>query len=315
MRILREMATKDSPFNYKDFRAALSREMFNPSQKQMMDIRFNLLESFLDMTSINSSGRKKTTHNRPDIFTPQPGTLTIIDLSDPFLDASTSCLLFDICLSLFSERRPPSGLIVALDEAHKYMNRSSAAEMFTDNLLTTIREQRHNATRVIIATQEPTISPRLLDLCSLTMVHRFTSPDWLMTLKTHLAAASPLTAETHHLTKLFERIIELNTGESLLFCPTAYLDLAPSRKPQRLGLRYIRFKTRLRLSADGGRSELALRPSSSSSSGEEEESSDLDSSDERDESSYVSTSDDNTPAPRNANNRSQNPKQNGERER
>lgn len=222
MRILREMATKNSPFNYKDFKAALSRETFNPSQKQMMDIRFNLLESFLDMPSINSSvSSKKPTHNRSDIFTPQPGTLTIIDLSDPFLDASTSYLLFDICFSLFSERRPSSGLIVALDEAHKYMNRSSAAEMFTDNLLTIIREQRHNATRVIIATQEPTISPRFLDLCSLTMVHRFTSPDWLMTLKTHLAAASPLTAEDNHLSKLFEQIIELNTGESLLFCPTA----------------------------------------------------------------------------------------------
>ncbi|KAF1349920.1 hypothetical protein BDV97DRAFT_352752 [Delphinella strobiligena] len=263
MRILREMAMKDSTFNYKEFKAALSREMFNPSQKQMMDIRFNLLESFLDMASINSG--KQVKPNRIDVFSPQPGTLTIVDLSDPFLDASTACLLFDICLSLFEERRPQSGMTVALDEAHKFMNRSSAAELFTDHLLTTIREQRHNATRVIIATQEPAISPRLLDLCSLTLVHRFTSPDWLMTLKTHLAAASPLTAETSdHLTHLFEQIIELNTGESLLFCPTAYLDLAPSHKPQKLGLRYIRFKTRLRLGADGGKSILALRDETSS---------------------------------------------------
>ena len=40
-----------------------------------------------------------------------------------------------------------------------------------------------------LATQEPTISPRLLDLCSFTLVYRFTSPDWLKVLKTHLVAA------------------------------------------------------------------------------------------------------------------------------
>lgn len=62
----------------------------------------------------------------------------------------------------------------------------------TDKLLGTIRLQRHLGARIIISTQEPTISPRLLDLCSVTIVHRFTSPDWLATLKQHLAGASTL---------------------------------------------------------------------------------------------------------------------------
>ena len=38
--------------------------------------------------------------------------------------------------------------------------------------------------------EEPTISPSLLDLSSVTIVHRFTSPEWLRSLKEYLAAAA-----------------------------------------------------------------------------------------------------------------------------
>lgn len=297
MRILRDMATNDDRFSYKKFHQLLSRESFTPGQKAMMDLRLNLLESFLDMASINASGgsgsgggRRRGHMPAPyydddnnDVFRPQPGTLTIVDLSDPFVDSATTCVLFDICLGIFEQARPEAGMVVALDEAHKYMgaNSSGAADNFTEHLLTTIREQRHNATRVIIATQEPTISPRLLDLCSVTFVHRFSSPDWLLTLKNHLAAASPLAspgssttttntttnaeAGNKHLAVLFEEIISLDAGESLVFSPSAVLDPGHDHDhgnnhgPGKLGARYIRFKTRLRLGKDGGRSILAIR--------------------------------------------------------
>ena len=49
----------------------------------------------------------------------EPGTLTIIDLSGPFVDESAACTLFSICLDLFLENRDRAGRIVALDEAHK----------------------------------------------------------------------------------------------------------------------------------------------------------------------------------------------------
>lgn len=78
---------------------------------------------------------------------------------------------------------------MALDEAHKYMNDSGEASALTEQLLATIRLQRHLGARVVISTQEPTVSPRLLDLCSVTVVHRFTSPEWLRALRRHLAGA------------------------------------------------------------------------------------------------------------------------------
>jgi hypothetical protein len=70
------------------------------------------------------------------------------------------------------------------------MNNSAEALTFTNTLLSTIRLQRHLGTRIIISTQEPSISSALLDLSSVTIVHRFTSPEWMRCLQAHLAAAA-----------------------------------------------------------------------------------------------------------------------------
>ncbi|KAI5274910.1 hypothetical protein E4T47_02166 [Aureobasidium subglaciale] len=264
MRILREMAMSGLPFNYPTFKANLDNEGLRPGQKVMMDMRLNLLESFLDPSCIKATKASKSA-KKSDMFTTSPGTLTIVDLSDPFLDSSTTCTLFDILLSLFISSRSDSGLLLCLDEAHKFMKATPAAEAFTENLLTVIREQRHNACRVVIATQEPTISPKLLDLCSITLVHRFTSPDWLATLRGHLAGASDLVTveqgqgKKQGAAKLFEQIINLDVGESLLFAPSAILDEDEDGRAKKLGTQCVRFKTRSRLGTDGGKSILAVR--------------------------------------------------------
>lgn len=70
------------------------------------------------------------------------------------------------------------------------MNKSVEASSLTESLLSIIRLQRHLGVRIIISTQEPTISPRLLDLSSVTIVHRFTSPEWLRALEQHLTGAA-----------------------------------------------------------------------------------------------------------------------------
>ncbi|KAH0367763.1 hypothetical protein KCU65_g4391, partial [Aureobasidium melanogenum] len=273
MRVLREMAITGIPFSYATFKANLDKEGLQPAQKVMMAMRLNLLESFLDPSCIDAS--KKTHSKKSNLLSTSPGTLTIVDLSDPFLDSGTTCTLFDILLSIFLSSRPDSGLLVCLDEAHKFMKNTSAAETFTENLLTVIREQRHNACRVVIATQEPTISHKLLDLCSMTFVHRFTSPDWMTTLRDHLAGASDLVTvvtsagdndggsvgdrKQYRAAALFERIINLDVGESLLFAPSAVLEVDEQGKQKKLGVGCVKFKTRSRLGADGGQSILAVR--------------------------------------------------------
>lgn len=141
------------------------------------------------------------------------------------------------------------GRVVALDEAHKYMTDTAECAILTESLLSTIRLQRHIGTRVIVSTQEPNISPKLLDLCSITIVHRFTSPDWLGVLKQHLAGAKAFAQATepagesnekdcasqgrnlrsHPIAdigmELFMKIVGLRTGEALMFAPGAVVEI------------------------------------------------------------------------------------------
>ena len=138
---------------------------------------------------------------------------------------------------------------------------SSAA--FTESLLSVIRLQRHLATRVIIATQEPTISPKLLDLSSMTIVHRFTSTAWHEALKSHLAAMSSKgEASKGGVRDNLNQIVKLNTGEAFIFSPSAMLgvddqDGNGSPRMVKMGIRYIKVRVRNRTTADGGRSILA----------------------------------------------------------
>lgn len=169
----------------------------------------------------------------------QASQLTIIDLSCPCIQPETACALFNICLGLFLEQSTTIGRVIALDEAHKYMTDSQESKILTNSLLSSIRLQRHLAARVFISTQEPTVSSKLLDLCSMTIVHRFTSPAWLAELHQHLAGASKEAGKNSGNTaprlescglpksaiverdQIFAEIVSLHAGEALLFCPSA----------------------------------------------------------------------------------------------
>ena len=208
-----------------------------------------------------------------------------------------ACGLFNICLSIFLSQDRSIGRVIALDEAHKYMGESAECQVFTNTLLTTIRVQRHEAARIIISTQEPTISPKLLDLCTVTIVHRFSSPDWLNTIKAHLAGMSTVCKAVDRASKsavgfeegasvdegaralditmadpaaeLFTKIVGLRVGEALLFAPSAAVSV--QREPysgkgvagtgvalKRLGHDVLKVRIRKRLTADGGRSIMAV---------------------------------------------------------
>ena len=247
-RILRKMATTSSGsgFDYPNFKRLIERENLTRDQIGPLNLRLDLLESFLDMSQTSDRVTKRS------LFDLEPGTLTIVDLTDPFMDPSTVCVPFDISLSLIKEHRPPCGLIIALDEAHKYMVKSVAATNFTDRLLGTVREQRHNGTRVVVATQEPVVSEKLLDLCNTSIIHRFSSPAWFATIQTHLGGASRLVPSGSERQLMFDRIMNLEVGESLVFAPTAFICIPKNNGVGKLGMGAVNMKTRLRLGSDGG---------------------------------------------------------------
>jgi hypothetical protein len=104
--ILREMSTAGGPFNYQVFKKHLKGKEFNPAQTSMLQMRLDLLESFLDM-----EGGTAEPHF-------QPGEITIMDMSCPFVDANTACILFRIGLNQYLQSKT-SGKMIVLDEAHK----------------------------------------------------------------------------------------------------------------------------------------------------------------------------------------------------
>ncbi|KAK3613228.1 hypothetical protein LTR22_028240, partial [Elasticomyces elasticus] len=241
-------------FNHGEFLQLLGQAGLSTEQQRPMRLRLDLLHSVMRWPPSKTDLKRKTARKLLDL---QPGTLTVVDLSDPFVDTATVCTLFDICLSVAKEKRPECGMVVAFDEAHKYIDQSPAATNFIDRLLTTVREQRHIGTRVIISTQEPTISEKLLDLCSISIVHHFKSPAWFRSIRNHLGGASGLVNSDKEQAMLFEQILTLPVGESRVFAPGAFVCLSADGKSKRLGSEVLRMGPRSRLGIDAGVSVLA----------------------------------------------------------
>ena len=258
-KILREMAsTSSNGFDYARFKRHLQGSKLSRGQQGPLQQRLGLLESFLVLDDTTPSWHFES------------GGATVIDLSCPFVDANMACVLFNIGMSLYLESELTTGKIIAVDEAHKvsqmrtvvsahytlgishdgeqYLTDTPASKILTESLLSVIRQQRHFGARVIISTQEPTISPRLMDLCSTTVIHRFTSPEWFSVLRRHISM------EEQNSPELFRRILNLRVGEALLFAPSTLLCRKHGRTPERLGTDLLQIKVRRRVTWDGGKS-------------------------------------------------------------
>jgi len=127
---------------------------------------------------------------------------------------------------------------------------------------------------------EPTVVPSvLLDLCTVTILHRFSSPSWWEHLIQHVSADFTGTDAFDKVVKLqvrlpFDRLHEClshsiyhQTGQAIVLAPSALTisegstALAASSTRtllSRLGRQYIIMKTRQRVTADGGASLLVL---------------------------------------------------------
>jgi hypothetical protein len=110
-KILREMAamTTDA-LNYRAFKRRLDDADLSNTQREFLNQRLDLLESFLDLDGSTASPRFDA------------GGITIIDLSCPFMDPNTACVLFQVSMNMYLESNPGTGKVVVVDEAHKVYN-------------------------------------------------------------------------------------------------------------------------------------------------------------------------------------------------
>jgi hypothetical protein len=84
---------------------------FNIAQSAGLAQRMSLMQSFTD----KSEGARR--RRIPPRF--EAGLITIIDLSDPFIDSASACGIFEIVLRLFTRADVGTGKVLVVDEAHK----------------------------------------------------------------------------------------------------------------------------------------------------------------------------------------------------
>ncbi|PLW21300.1 hypothetical protein PCANC_05035 [Puccinia coronata f. sp. avenae] len=247
MTILRSMGA--DKFNYDTFKKKMKKETLNPAQESSYKMRIEMLDSYLtDKRSADVSSYFKPAH------------LVIVDLRDPFTNSTLVIALFEIIVGLFVEQRMDTGKVLLLDEAHKYLNSDPNSVRFTESMSSLIRQQRHFGIRTIISTQEPTVVPNaILDLVSIHLLHRFSSPSWIKHLSRHISVDQEDDPEA----TWARTISQLCLGEAVLIAPTA-LTINTYYHPFQsvpLATGFFLFRTRKRLTFDGGASIIAYKAS------------------------------------------------------
>ncbi len=165
--ILRDLGES---FTYKRFLREVDKAKKDMSSMQTppLDQRMVLLKAYVDAYADPAMTRFKA------------GQLTVVDLSDPFVDPTVACALFEIVTRLFVRADVNTGKVLVVDEAHKvggfvctpfivcslhywyfsqYLSLNRGMTGLTKALTSLIRQQRHLAMRVIISTQGDHASP------------------------------------------------------------------------------------------------------------------------------------------------------------
>lgn len=173
------------------------------------------------------------------------GVLVVADLTDPLLSLDSACGVFQVLLEQFRMARLNGvGKVVAFDEAHKYLShKSHGCVELTKAVVDSVRMMRHEGLRVLISTQSPDTMPaELLELASVTILHRFQSSEW----SRYLSSKVTLPEGS------FEHIQSLKRGEALVLSTK----IAPGLSEADQVLNCITITVRRRLTRDLGTSML-----------------------------------------------------------
>lgn len=156
-----------------------------------------------------------------------PGRTVIVDLRDEWIEKDEALGLFVVMMRIFAASRYEGrefNKLVVFDEAHKYISESDLIEQ----VVGTIREMRHQATSVVIASQDPMSLPRsIVELTSVLILHRMTSPQWLKHLRGAIVALDDLQDGA---------VTSLQPGEALVWAQRS-TDKRFTARPQKVVIR------------------------------------------------------------------------------
>jgi hypothetical protein len=117
--VLRELG---DDYTYSAFMRQLEEKKkdMNPAQKAGLRQRLDLLQTFTRQTRslpLANASRNTASMREEERFV--SGMITIIDLSDPFVDPPLAGAIFEICIRLFQRASVDTGKVLVVDEAHK----------------------------------------------------------------------------------------------------------------------------------------------------------------------------------------------------
>lgn len=158
----------------------------------------------------------------------KPGRLIIVDLRDEWIEKDEALGLFVVMLNIFANVKEVDGRsfnkFIVFDEAHKYMNNPELVESIT----TTIREMRHKGVSIMIASQDPMSLPnKIIELSSMVLLHKFSSPAWVKHIQKSITALQTLTAT---------EMSSLGSGEAYLWASKSS-DKSITQRPIKISVR------------------------------------------------------------------------------
>lgn len=125
--VLRELG---DDYTYSAFMKQLEEKKkdMNPAQKAGLRQRLDLLQTFTRQTRsfpLANTSRNAMVNANAMVMREEErfasGMVTIIDLSDPFVDPPLAGAIFEICIRLFQRTSVDTGKVLVVDEAHKVL--------------------------------------------------------------------------------------------------------------------------------------------------------------------------------------------------
>ncbi|KAI9004533.1 hypothetical protein DFJ74DRAFT_743292, partial [Hyaloraphidium curvatum] len=233
---LRSMQKADAKPNFAQFRAHIAEMDFTNAQRSPLELRLQLLASFLREDPSNAAYYA----GQPDVSAVlrTPDQMVVVDLTDPLFSGEQANGVFAVVMAKFLSCPAAHGRLCVFDEAHKYM-RPAGTDGLSRAVVSAVRQMRHLGVRTVVSTQSPrTLPAELLELASAAVVHRFHSQDWFDVLRARLRLP----------VSFADGVLGLETGEALVFTLRWGGGLAAPGEFVR------RVKVRPRLTWDGGAS-------------------------------------------------------------
>jgi hypothetical protein len=233
---------------FEQFSREVQEACCSTGQSGPLQQRLDLLAALVDASDMNRRdfGDSAVGSGGSDVHSVmRAGTLVIADLSDPLRTKEEANGIFHVLLQQFRSVDVGSsgGKLLVLDEAHKFV---SGTDGLSREIVNSVRLMRHEGMRLAVSTQSPLVlSPELLELTTVAVVHRFHSHDWFAFLGRKIRLPPDA----------FHDIAKLDDGMALLSASKP-LTLASGETIDAVGLP---IRVRPRLTADHGSTLMANR--------------------------------------------------------